>query len=112
MAQCQPIQQLSWRRQADAGNRPPHAVGKPVRLGHEKQPKRRPVDQPHPATGQRHPGDEGELHPEHRQLRRLREGMLSHVEDDDLVRMCFGSEDFRNGVKSFVARKPPVWTGR
>jgi enoyl-CoA hydratase/carnithine racemase len=46
------------------------------------------------------------------QLRRLREGMLSHVEDDDLVRMCFGSEDFRNGVKSFVARKPPVWTGR
>jgi hypothetical protein len=26
--------------------------------------------------------------------------------------MCFGSEDFRNGVKAFVARKPPVWTGR
>ena len=46
------------------------------------------------------------------QLRRLREGMTAHVEDDDLVRMCFGSEDFRNGVKSFVARKPPVWTGR
>jgi len=46
------------------------------------------------------------------QLRRLREGMLSHVEDDDLVRMCFGSEDFKNGVKSFVGRKPPVWTGR
>ena len=46
------------------------------------------------------------------QLRRLREGMTAHVEDDDLVRMCFGSEDFRNGVKAFVARKPPVWSGR
>ncbi len=46
------------------------------------------------------------------QLRRLREGMLAQVEDHDLVRMCFGSEDFRNGVKSFVGRKPPVWSGQ
>lgn len=46
------------------------------------------------------------------QLRRLREGMLTQVEDHDLVRMCFGSEDFRGGVKAFIARKPPVWVGR
>jgi enoyl-CoA hydratase/carnithine racemase len=46
------------------------------------------------------------------QLRRLREGMTAHVEDHDLVRMCFGSEDFRNGVKAFVARRPPEWQGR
>jgi enoyl-CoA hydratase/carnithine racemase len=31
---------------------------------------------------------------------------------DDLVRTCYGSEDFRIGVRAFVEKKPPQWTGK
>ena len=31
---------------------------------------------------------------------------------DDLVRACFGSEDFRTGVNAFVEKKEPQWRGR
>jgi enoyl-CoA hydratase len=31
---------------------------------------------------------------------------------EDLVRRSYGSEDFREGVQAFVAKRPPVWTGR
>ena len=30
----------------------------------------------------------------------------------DLIRECYGSEDFKNGVTSFLDGKPPVWTGK
>ncbi|OYY20807.1 MAG: enoyl-CoA hydratase [Polynucleobacter sp. 24-46-87] len=30
----------------------------------------------------------------------------------DLIRECYGSEDFRNGVTAFLGGKPPVWTGK
>jgi len=30
---------------------------------------------------------------------------------DDLIKECYGSQDFRNGVKSFIAGEPPVWLG-
>jgi enoyl-CoA hydratase len=30
----------------------------------------------------------------------------------DLIRECYGSEDFRNGVTAFLDGKPPVWTGK
>jgi enoyl-CoA hydratase/carnithine racemase len=30
---------------------------------------------------------------------------------DDLVRACYGSEDFRIGVRAFMEKKPPQWTG-
>lgn len=43
-------------------------------------------------------------------MRRLRLAARS-VEGDDLVSMCFTSADFREGVESFLARRPPHWTG-
>jgi enoyl-CoA hydratase/carnithine racemase len=30
----------------------------------------------------------------------------------DLIRECYGSDDFKNGVASFLEGKPPVWTGK
>lgn len=32
--------------------------------------------------------------------------------DEDLIRACYGSEDFRRGVRAFVAKEEPQWTGR
>lgn len=43
-------------------------------------------------------------------MRRLRSAARA-VEGDDLVAMCFTSADFREGVESFLARRPPRWTG-
>lgn len=43
-------------------------------------------------------------------MRRLREA-ARQVNGDDLVEMCFTSNDFRNGVQAFLARRPAEWTG-
>jgi enoyl-CoA hydratase/carnithine racemase len=32
--------------------------------------------------------------------------------DDDLIRMVYGSADFREGVAAFVAKREPRWSGR
>ena len=31
---------------------------------------------------------------------------------DDLIAQIYGSADFREGVRSFLAKEQPVWTGR
>jgi enoyl-CoA hydratase len=43
-------------------------------------------------------------------LRRLREHVLPP--DADLVSMCYGSEDFREGVGAFLGKRAPRWRGR
>jgi enoyl-CoA hydratase len=43
-------------------------------------------------------------------LRRLRDQALPPGED--LVSLCYGSEDFREGVTAFLDKRPPRWRGR
>ncbi|WP_427912696.1 enoyl-CoA hydratase/isomerase family protein [Ramlibacter sp. MMS24-I3-19] len=43
-------------------------------------------------------------------LNRLLHAQLPDVED--LIRTCYGSADFREGVQAFVGKRPPAWSGR
>ena len=43
-------------------------------------------------------------------LRRLLHARIP--EGEDLIRQCYGSEDFRIGVKSFMEKREPRWTGK
>jgi enoyl-CoA hydratase/carnithine racemase len=43
-------------------------------------------------------------------LRRLRDQTLPPGED--LIELCYGSEDFREGVTAFLAKRTPDWQGR
>lgn len=42
-------------------------------------------------------------------MRRIQHAIIP--EDEDLVRACYGSDDFHEGVKAFVAKRPPQWRG-
>jgi enoyl-CoA hydratase len=41
-------------------------------------------------------------------LHRLRDNLPS---DEDLIRLCYNSHDFKEGIDAFIARRPPVWRG-
>ncbi len=41
-------------------------------------------------------------------LRRLRDALPP---DEDLIRLCYGSADFREGMEAFLTKRPPVWRG-
>jgi enoyl-CoA hydratase/carnithine racemase len=43
-------------------------------------------------------------------LRRLRDHDLPP--DEDLVRLCYGSDDFHEGVTAFLVKRSPRWQGR
>jgi enoyl-CoA hydratase len=43
-------------------------------------------------------------------IRRSISALVSN--DEDLVRLCYGSDDFKEGVAAFLDKRPAVWTGR
>jgi enoyl-CoA hydratase len=43
------------------------------------------------------------------EIRRLRDNLPP---DEDLIRLCYTSADFREGMEAFLTKRPPVWTGR
>jgi len=43
-------------------------------------------------------------------LRRLREH-VSGIDDHDLIEQAYTSEDFREGLEAFLAKRPPQWRG-
>ncbi|APX88452.1 enoyl-CoA hydratase [Brevirhabdus pacifica] len=50
-------------------------------------------------------------------LRATKEAMrrtraATRVHDDDLIEMCYMSNDFRNGMEAFLAKRAPVWEGK
>jgi len=51
------------------------------------------------------------LHATKEMVRRIRARMMPE-EASDLVALCYTSEDFREGVAAFIARRKPVWKGR
>ena len=50
------------------------------------------------------------MHVSKEAIRRLLHATLP--EDEDLIRAAYGSDDFRQGVRAFVEKREPKWSGR
>ena len=37
---------------------------------------------------------------------------IAHGEGNDLVLMCYMSQDFKEGMEAFLGKRKPVWKGR
>lgn len=44
-------------------------------------------------------------------MRRIRDRMIPEDEDSDLILACYMSNDFKEGVEAFLAKRKPEWTG-
>ena len=44
-------------------------------------------------------------------LTRVRNRLFPAEDDADIIRMCYMSQDFREGVESFLAKRRPEWRG-
>lgn len=47
-----------------------------------------------------------------KEISRRIENVAHQVDADDLLRLCYGSDDFQEGVAAFTDHRTPVWKGR
>ena len=48
-----------------------------------------------------------------RATRELQRRLAKHqVDDEDMITLCYGSEDFKEGIEAFFDKRKPQWKGK